>query len=213
MQKPYSILPKSHDIFKMKMRKKYFYLFEFLFFLSFFIILIKGYFLLQRPFVDNDEGIYLTSFLLVNKGYHLYKEVFFSQLPGFPLLVYPGFISFGNSLLAARLTIFLWSVIGCLGILWFLKELKKTHLFLIIILTIWLVPKYFNQATILQSDALVPTFSVLTLASLMRFVNKKSIIWLVSSFIFFLIGFATKLDVAVILPMLTIFFFYFKKND
>lgn len=193
------------------MKKNYRCLFEFLFLFSFLAIIIKGYFLLQRPFVDNDEGIYLTSFLLVDKGYKLYREVFFSQLPGFFLLVYPGFVSFGKSLLAARLTIFLWSIIGFLGIIWLLKELKKTYLSLIIILAIWLIPKYFNQATILQSDALVPTFSVLTLASLMRFVNKERIIWLVLSLIFFLIGFLTKLDMTVGLPALVILFPYIKK--
>ena len=191
-------------------KKKYIWFFVFL--LSFVLIIIKSCFLLSRPFADNDEGIYLTTFLLVAKGYKLYKEVFFSQLPGFFLLVYPGFIIFGKTLLAVRLTIFLWSLIGLLAIVWLMKELKKIPLSLIVILLVWLMPKYFNQATIVQSDSLVTCLSVLSLASLLRFKNKNKIFWFFLAVVFFSLATITKLDITVGLILIFILFKQLKKN-
>ena len=67
--------------------------------LIFLSVVFTQFKLINKPVVDNDEGIYLTSFLLVDKGYPAYKNLF-SQPPGFLLSVYPGFVLFGKTLSA-----------------------------------------------------------------------------------------------------------------
>ena len=43
------------------------------------VIFITQFKLINRPVSDNDEGIYLTSFLLVNNGNPPYKKTYFSH--------------------------------------------------------------------------------------------------------------------------------------
>jgi hypothetical protein len=75
------------------MKNKFFIILS-LIFLS--VILFTQIKLINRPVTDNDEGIYFTSFLLVDNGNQAYKKTYFSQPPGFLLSIYPGFILFGK---------------------------------------------------------------------------------------------------------------------
>ena len=125
------------------------------------VIFFTQFKLINHPVKDNDEGIYLTSFLLVDRGYPAYKKTYFSQPPGFLLAVYPGFILFGKTLQAARFTVGLWSLIGLLAIIWIGFELKNKWIGLLAIGLLFLVPSYFNQSLTFQSDILITTFSLI----------------------------------------------------
>lgn len=151
--------------------------------------------LVNRPVTDNDEGIYLTSFLLVNKDYKVYKKTYFSQPPGFLLSIYPGFILFGKTLQAARLTVGLWSIIGLLAVIWLGFELKNKWVGLLAAGLLSLIPSYLNQSLTFQSDVLITTFSLISLATLIRFGENFVLPWFIISSFFLNLAFWTKFDI------------------
>lgn len=161
--------------------------------------------LINRSVVDNDEGIYLTSFLLIDKGNLPYKKTYFSQPPGFLLSTYPGFILFGKTLQATRLTIGLWSLVGLLAILWVVDSgLLAVGLLL-------LIPTYYNQSLTFQSDILVTTFSLLSFATLMKFREKLNEKWFIVSVLFLNFAFWTKFDITFF-PSFVLFLFLLSKE-
>lgn len=159
------------------------------------VIFVTQFKLINRPIVDNDEGIYLTSFLLVDRGFPAYKKTYFSQPPGFLLSVYPGFKLFGSNLQAARLTISLWSIIGTLAIIWIGFELKNIWAGLLLIVLLNIIPTYYNQALVFQSDILVTTFSLISFGALLRFGKKINLFWFIVSIFFLNLTFWTKFDI------------------
>ncbi len=174
------------------MKSKLFIILTVIFLLSIFFTQFK---LINRPVRDNDEGIYLTSFLLVDRGFPAYKKTYFSQPPGFLLSVYPGFIVFGKTLQAARLTISLWSIVGLLAIIWIGFELKNKWAGLLVVVLLYLIPVYYNQALTFQSDVLITTFSLISFGALLRFGKKINVFWFIVSVFFLNLAFWTKFDV------------------
>jgi len=150
----------------------------------------------NHPVNDNDEGIYSTSFLLIDKGHPAYKETFFSQPPGFLLTVYPGFLLFGRTLPVARLTVAFWSIIGLVAIVWIGAELDNNLFSLLAISLLYLIPAYYRQTLILQSDILVSSFSLLSFAGLLSFRRLKRLRWFIVTALCLNIAFWTKFDVS-----------------
>lgn len=162
--------------------------------------------LINRPVQDTDEGVYLTTFLLIHHGHPAYKQTFFSQPPGFLLSVYPGFILFGQSLQAARLTIGLWSLLSLLAIIWIGIELKNPWSGIFMLGILYLIPSYITQIITFQSDGLISAFSLISLAFAFKFMNTKHFGWFIFSIIFFNLSFWTKYDFFLIVPFLVILF-------
>ncbi|MFA6532690.1 MAG: glycosyltransferase family 39 protein [Patescibacteria group bacterium] len=162
--------------------------------------------LINRPVADNDEGIYLTSFLLVDRGFQAYKKTYFSQPPGFLLSVYPGFVLLGKTLQAARLTVGLWSMIGLLAVIWLGFELKNKWTGLLAVSLLFLIPSYFNQSLTFQSDVLITTFSLISLAALVRFGKNFNLIWFIISSFFLNLAFWTKFDITFFPPFFLVLF-------
>ncbi len=176
------------------------------------VIFFTQFKLLSHPVNDNDEGIYLTSFLLVDKGNPAYKKTYFSQPPGFLLSVYPGFALFGKSLKSARFTIGIWSLIGLVAILWVSYELKNKWAGLLAISLLYLIPSYYNQTITFQSDILVSTFSLLSLATLIRFAKSTRPPWFIISVFMLNLAFWTKFDVTLIPSFIMAIFLLFKEK-
>ncbi len=133
------------------------------------LVVVKGICYIARGFADNDEGIYLTTFILRSQGYRLYREIFFSQLPGFFLFIYPFFNIFGKSLTAARLAVFIWSLFGFISLIWFFNELKQRWLGIMTIILLLLSHTFIHQITVLQSDGLIFPISIIGLFALNRY--------------------------------------------
>ncbi|MFA6512877.1 MAG: glycosyltransferase family 39 protein [Patescibacteria group bacterium] len=176
------------------------------------VIFFTQFKLINRPVTDNDEGIYLTSFLLLDNGNPAYKKTYFSQPPGFLLSVYPGFIIFGKTLPAARLMVGLWSLIGLLVIIWIGYELKNIWLALLAISVLFIIPSYFNQTLTFQSDVLVTTFSLISLAALIRFRKNLYLPWFIVSTIFLNLAFWTKFDITFFPSFILALFLIFKEK-
>src|SRR3989338_3719239 len=177
------------------------------------IIFLYQFKLIYRPIIDKDEGIYTISLLLINNGNPAYRQTFLSQPPGFILAVYSGFKLFGQNLQAARFTIGLWSLIGALAVLWIGCELKNTWQTILAMSLSYLIPTFYIQTNVLQSDILVVTFSLLSLAAMVKFINSKKIFWFVITSFFLNFAFWTKFDISLIPSMIfMIILFYYKKE-
>ncbi len=176
-------------------------------FVTFFSVGLLLYLAITRPSTEFDEGQYLNTFLLVANGKwsQLYGTIFFSQLPGFFIFTYPIFLLFGKTLYSARLAIFLLSLIGVGGIIWLSKELKHIIFGYSSLLILYSIPLYFFGVTTLQADALPLTFSVLSIASAMRFKNTFKDYWWYISIVFLSFSAISKLDISVIPVLIFIF--------
>ncbi len=176
------------------------------------VIFFSQFKLINHPVYDNDEGIYLTSFFLVDRAHLPYKETFFSQPPGFLLSIYPGFILFGKTLQSARFTIGIWSMIGLLAILWIGFELKNKWTGLLAISLLFLIPSYYNQTLTFQSDVLVTTFSLINLVTLIKFREKLQKQWFIISVLFLNLAFWTKLDITFFPSFIIALFLFLKEK-
>ena len=187
----------------------------FLITLIFFFILIffTQINLIDHPVTDNDEGIYQTTFILLKNNFSAYKEVILSQPPGFILSVYPGFLLFGEALQASRLTILLWTLLGLSAVVWMMKMLEAEWAGLLVISLLYLVPIFFNQTLILQSDMLVVVFSSICLTAIIRYSKDFKVLWLVVASIFLNFSFWIKYDISLIPGILfAIGLFYYEKK-
>jgi 4-amino-4-deoxy-L-arabinose transferase-like glycosyltransferase len=118
----------------------------------------------------------------------------------------------GKTLEAARLTIGLWTLLGLAGLIWVGFELKNKWIGLFTALLLYLIPTYYNQTLILQSDILVPAISTLSLGALLRFLNTKNERWFYFSVILMTCGFWVKFDVSLIPVAIVTMFAGFKKG-
>jgi 4-amino-4-deoxy-L-arabinose transferase-like glycosyltransferase len=62
--------------------------------------------------IDYDEGVYWESLRAMVAGHRLFGEVYSSQPPGFLLLLLPFFALLGKSLLAARIGVLIFFLVG-----------------------------------------------------------------------------------------------------
>lgn len=176
------------------------------------ILSIGFYFQINKPSTEFDEGVYVTVFNLVRNGFTLYEEIFYSQLPGFFVLTYPLFLLFGHTLEAARLSIFLWSLVGLLAGLWFTYELGNILVGFLGIGILYLIPVYVRETSNFHPDILASSLSMLVLASMASFLKRKKILWFILSIVFLTVGIITKLDV-ISIPVIVFMVFYVSKKS
>ena len=159
----------------------------------------------SHPSTEYDEGIYLTTYRLVQRGFPLYQATFHSQPPGFFLATYPLFLMLGADLPAARLAVFLVSLIGLWAVVWLGWELDNPIAGLIAIGTLYLIPIYASEILTFHADSLPPTFSTLAMAATLRFVKTNQRRWVLLSALFVAIAIAMKADISVLPALLLVF--------
>jgi hypothetical protein len=71
---------------------------------------------LGAPSTEYDEGVYWQSLRAMALGHPLFSEVFSSQPPLFLLAIYPFYLLFGSSLVAARTAVVMYSLVSLLAI-------------------------------------------------------------------------------------------------
>ena len=76
---------------------------------------------------------------------------------------------------------------------------------------LYLIPSYYRQTLIFQSDIVVGTFSLFSLAATLRFKKTKKIIWLILSTFFLNFAFWTKFDITF-LPSFFVLLYLIKVN-
>lgn len=185
------------------MQRLYFFLYVF-FFIFFFLLQL---YLIHQPLIDLDEGIYTTTFMLISQGHAAYTQTFLSQPPGFLLAVYPGFILFGKSLEAARLTMSLWFCIGLISIVWLSFELKKKSMGFFIFGILFFATTVSSRFFVFQSDMLISIFSVLSITAFLRYHHTKNVLWAIFSAFWLSFAFWTKYSFFLLLPLGILFYF------
>jgi 4-amino-4-deoxy-L-arabinose transferase-like glycosyltransferase len=109
-----------------------------------------------------DEGVYWQSLRSLAQGYTLYAQIFYSQPPAFLLSIFPAYLIFGQSILAARMGIVLLSLCGLLGALFVGKVLRGNGGALLALLLLVVNPLYLTASQILQADG--PSTALMMLA-------------------------------------------------
>lgn len=109
-----------------------------------------------------DEGVYWQSLRSLAQGHTLYGQIFYSQPPAFLLSIFPAYLIFGQSILAARIGIALLSLCGLLGALFVGKVLRGNSGALLALLLLVVSPLYLTESQILQADA--PSTALMLLA-------------------------------------------------
>lgn len=161
---------------------------------------------------DNDESIYLTTLLLIVKGFSAYRNTFVSQPPFFILAVYPIFHLLGNTIAAARIVVGIWSLAGLAAVFWLTAEMKKKEAGLLAAGFLLLIPHFTQQMVTLQSDAIASACSLLALAAFIRFTVSRKLVWYAACSLFLNMAFWTKFDVTLVPSLILGVYLYHKKS-
>jgi 4-amino-4-deoxy-L-arabinose transferase-like glycosyltransferase len=107
---------------------------------------------LARFSTEYDEGVYWQSLRAMAHGHALYSGVFGSQPPGFLLGVYPGYLLFGQSIVAGRITIALYALVGAVAIYVIGRALGGRWVGVLAAGLLALNPRYLQETTTLQAE-------------------------------------------------------------
>jgi 4-amino-4-deoxy-L-arabinose transferase-like glycosyltransferase len=107
---------------------------------------------LPRFSMEYDEGVYWQSLRAMAHGRPLYSSVFGSQPPGFLLGVYPGYLLLGQSIVAGRVTIAVYALVGILATFVIGRALGGRWVGILAAGLLALNPRYLQEATTLQAE-------------------------------------------------------------
>jgi 4-amino-4-deoxy-L-arabinose transferase-like glycosyltransferase len=127
-------------------------------------ILMRAYGLNGRFDYDGyDEGVYWQTLRAMSHGYHLYKDIFCSQPPAFPLSIYPFYILFGSTILAARIGVAGISLLGLVGAYLLGRALAGRLGGVAALVLVVAAPSYLRASQTLQAEG--PSTAFLLLAT------------------------------------------------
>jgi 4-amino-4-deoxy-L-arabinose transferase-like glycosyltransferase len=107
---------------------------------------------LPRFSTEYDEGVYWQSLRAMAEGHPLYSSVFGSQPPGFLLGVSPGYLLLGQSIVAGRITIALYALVGIVAVYAIGRALDGRWIGVLAAGLLALNPRYLQEATTLQAE-------------------------------------------------------------
>ncbi len=159
---------------------------------------------------DYDEGVYWQSLRAMSNGYPLFTSVFSSQPPFFLLSLYPLYsffgLFFGQTLVAARLGIVVYSVIGLIAIYFAGRSIGGRWVGLLALALLAADPFYLKESYTLQAEVPALAWQLVALAlavAAMRSSGRARRLLAFGSGVALGLGVLTKLfDVFVVLPML-----------
>src|SRR5947209_1481406 len=128
---------------------------------------------------DVDEGVYLMVGRLFHRGYETHV-FFFDQFWLFPKIIAAGFGLFGDSLITARLTVFVFSLLGLLGVAALTYQLGAGSIAAMAAILIGaLNPIYIRTSRMALADVPAASCIVWALVFIFVFHNRGARIWLV----------------------------------
>jgi 4-amino-4-deoxy-L-arabinose transferase-like glycosyltransferase len=133
--------------------------------------------------VDYDEGVYWQSLRAMADGHLLFSSVFSSQPPLFLLSIYPFYLLFGKSIIAARLALVVFSVAGVIGTYIAGRALGHRTIGAVACLLLALDPIYETAAHVLQAElpSIVLQIWAVACAALSMHANERRRAWLALS--------------------------------
>ena len=99
-----------------------------------------------------DEGAYWQSLRSLAAGHRLFSEVFSSQPPFFLLGLFPFYALFGQTLVAARLGVVLYSLLGLAGLYYIARATGGRAAALLALALLIVDPLYLNASYSLQAE-------------------------------------------------------------
>lgn len=119
---------------------------------------------LQGVSTDYDEGVYWQSLRAMANGQPLFSGIFSSQPPFFLLSVYPLYLLFGQSLVAARMAIALISLVGVVAMYWTCRRLGGAWAGVLGALLLAVDPLVLAESHTLQAEAPAISLEILAIA-------------------------------------------------
>ncbi len=102
---------------------------------------------------EYDEGVYWLSLRAMAQGHTLYSAIYYAQPPFFLLSVYPLFALLGQTLVAARFVVALFSLVGIVALYLIGKGLGGRYVGLIAALLLAVDPVYLLVSRTLDAEA------------------------------------------------------------
>ena len=129
-----------------------------------FVAMIAMAISLTRFSTEYDEGVYWQSLRAMAQGHPLYSSVFGSQPPGFLLGVYPGYLVLGQSIVAGRVAIALYALVGILATYVIGRALSGRWVGVLAAGLLALNPRYLQESTTLHAGIPSLTLSLVGVA-------------------------------------------------
>ena len=147
------------------------------------VALVLAHQTLHGGSVSYDEGVYWQSLRAMADGHLLFSSVFSSQAPLFLLSVYPFYLLFGQSIIAARLALVVFSVAGVIGTYIAGRALGHRAIGIVACLLLALDPLYERAAHALQAElpSIVLQIWAVACAALSMHANERRRGWLALS--------------------------------
>jgi len=140
-----------------------------------------------------DEGMYLMRVFLMQKGYHLYSDIWTDQLPGLIALIQLAFAIFGNSIAVGRAVIVLLATLGLLGTALLAYKLGGAAGSLVSVVMLALAPNFFWLCrAIISPDLPSISLATLSLALAWHWRRTRHRRWLLMAGSVFALGFLVK---------------------
>ena len=112
-----------------------------------------------------DEGVYWQSLRSMSAGYHLYKQIFYSQPPLFLLSIYPFYKLFGSTIVSARVGVAILSLLGLPGAYLMGKALAGRPGGIAAVVLLAVTPIYLVQSHVLEAEGPATGFLFLTVGA------------------------------------------------
>jgi 4-amino-4-deoxy-L-arabinose transferase-like glycosyltransferase len=114
--------------------------------------------------IDYDEGVYWQSLRALVAGHRLFGEIYSSQPPGFLLLILPFFSLLGQTLIAARIGVLVFSLAGLLAVYRIGSLLADRRVALLAMTLLALDPISLRESVALQADGPAIALALISLA-------------------------------------------------
>jgi hypothetical protein len=142
------------------------------------VVNLRDYGWEQQP---GDEGIRGTQLLLMQAGYRPFGEIYASQGPLLLDLLYPPFEAFGGTLLAARLAVAAYSLVGLAGTYWVGRQLAGPVGAASAALLLMLSPIYLQNSRQALAEVVALGPAVLALGAALAYQRGRRLAWLLAA--------------------------------
>lgn len=113
---------------------------------------------------DYDEGVYWQSLRAMAQGHILFSQIFSSQPPFFLLSLYPFYLLFGQTLVAARLGVAVYSLVGLVAIYFAARAIGGRWTGVVAAALLAVDPLYLRGSYTLQAEVPALAFEVACVA-------------------------------------------------
>lgn len=113
---------------------------------------------------DYDEGVYWQSLRALAQGHTLYGQIFGSQPPLFLLSLYPFYVLFGQTLVAARLGVVVYSLVGLIALYFAARAIGGRWMGVAACALLATDPLYLKESHTLQAEVPALAFEIACVA-------------------------------------------------